>query len=283
VADAVKVFISCDMEGISGVTARNHTNPGEAEYQRFRRLMTADVNAAIAGAFDAGASEVLVVDSHGPMTNILIEDLDPRAELTTGSNKHFCQMEGIASDYAAAFFIGYHAREGAPDGVINHTLLGNAVFRITCNGREVGETGINAGLAGHFGVPVALVSGDDVLAAEARELLGPIETAVTKQAIDRHTARCLAPARAQALIREAAARALHRVRAGEIRPYRVTAPVEFEVTFKTTDAAHMASIFPCVERRGPKVVAVRADDYPTAFRLLWGTLILGLKTTGGVL
>jgi D-amino peptidase len=279
----VKVFISCDMEGISGVAARNHTNPSEAEYQRFRRLMTADVNAAIAGACDAGATEVLVVDSHGPMTNILIEDLDPRAELTTGSNKHFCQMEGIGPDYAAALFIGYHAREGAMDGVINHTLLGSAVFRITVNGREVGETGINAGLAGHYGVPVAMVSGDQVLAEEARALLGPIETAITKQAIDRHTARCLAPARAQAAIRESAARALRRVQAGEIKPWRAGSPVTFEVTFKSTDAAHMASVFPCVERLGPKVVRVSADDYPTAFRLLWGTLILGSKTVGGVL
>jgi D-amino peptidase len=279
----MKVFISCDMEGISGVAARSHTNQHEAEYQRFRRLMTGDVNAAIAGACDAGATEVLVVDSHGPMTNILIEDLDPRAELTTGSNKHFCQMEGIGSDYAAAMLVGYHAREGALDGVINHTLLGAAVFRITVNGREVGETGINAGLAGHYGVPVAMVSGDNVLAEEARELLGPIETAITKQAIDRHTARCLAPARAQALIRESAARALRRVQAGEIKPWKAGSPVAFEVTFKSTDAAHMASVFPCVERLGPKVVRVSADDYPTAFRMLWGTLIIGMKSVGGVL
>jgi D-amino peptidase len=279
----VKVFVSCDMEGISGVAARNHTNQHEAEYQRFRRLMTADCNAAIAGAFDAGATEVLVVDSHGPMTNILIEDLDPRAELTTGSNKHFCQMEGIGPDYTAALFVGYHAREGGGDGVINHTLLGGAVFAITLNGREVGETGINAGLAGHYGVPVAMVSGDQVLAEEARELLGPIETAVTKQAINRHTARCLAPARAQALIRESAARALRRVQAGEIKPWRAGSPVTFQITFKSTDAAHMASVFPCVERLAPKVVRVTADDYPTAFRLLWGTLIIGSKTIGGVL
>lgn len=279
----MKVFISCDMEGSSGVAARNHTNQHEAEYQRFRRLMTADCNAAIAGACDAGATDVLVVDGHGPQTNIMIEDLDPRAELTTGSNKHFCQMEGIGADYAAVLLVGYHAREGAMDGVINHTLLGSAVYRITVNGREVGETGINAGLAGHYGVPVAMVSGDNVLAEEARELLGPIETAITKQAIDRHTARCLAPARAQALIREAAARGLRRAQAGELKPWRAGTPVAFEVTFKSTDAAHMASVFPFVERLGPKVVRVAAEDYPTAFRLLWGTLIVGSKTIGGVL
>lgn len=279
----MKVFISCDMEGITGVAARNHTSQREAEYQRFRRLMTADVNAAVAGACDAGATEVLVVDSHGPMTNILIEDLDPRAELTTGSNKHFCQMEGISPDFAAVLLIGYHAREGAPDAVINHTLLGSAVFQITVNGREVGETGINAGLAGHYGVPVAMVSGDQVLAAEARELLGPIETAIVKQAIDRHTARCLAPARSQALIRDAAERAVRRAAAGEIKPWSAGSPVTFEVTFKSTDAAHMASVFPVVERIAPKVVRVSADDYPTAFRMLWGALILGSKTIGGVL
>lgn len=279
----MRIFISCDMEGITGVAIGKHCNPAEPEYQRFRRLMTQDVNAAIAGAAEAGATEFLVVDSHGPMTNILIEELDPRAELVSGSNKHFCQMEGIDGGFDGAFFLGYHAREGGGDGVINHTLMGVAVTQLRCNGKEIGETGLNAGLAGHFGVPVALVTGDDVLEEEATSLLGDVEAAVVKRAINRHTARLLSVRASQGLIRERAAAAVRRLQATQFKPYVVPGPISFEVDFKTTDSAHMACLFPSVERLSAKTVRVTAADYPSAFKLLWGTLILGAKTMGGVL
>jgi D-amino peptidase len=270
------------MEGISGVAIGKHCNSAEGDYQRFRRLMTKDVNAAIEGAASAGATEFLVADSHGSMTNILVEELDPRAELISGSNRHFCQMEGVDTGYDAAFFIGYHGREGGPDAVINHTVMGVAVTELRCNGKVVGETGLNAGLAGAFGVPVVLVAGDNVVAEEAREILGDVETAVTKYAIDRHAARLLSIQTAQNAIREKAAEAVRRVKKAEFKPYTVQGPITFEVTFKTTDMAHMACLFPCNKRVDSKTVAVTAADYPTAFKQLWGTLILGAKTAGGV-
>jgi D-amino peptidase len=279
----MRIFITCDMEGITGVAIGKHCNPAEPEYQRFRKLMTRDVNAAIEGAAGAGATEFLVCDSHGPMTNILIEELDPRAELISGSNKHFCQMEGIDTGFDGAFFLGYHAREGGDDGVINHTLMGVAVTELRCNGKVIGETGLNAGLAGYFGVPVALISGDNVVAEEAREILGDVETAVTKQAINRHTARLLSVQTAQAAIRDRAAAAVRRLQAGSFEPYVVDGPITFEVDFKTTDSAHMACLFPTVKRLGSKTVSITAADYPTAFKQLWGTLILGAKVMGGVL
>jgi D-amino peptidase len=279
----MKIFISCDMEGITGVAIGKHCNPAEPEYQRFRRLMTRDVNAAIAGAAGAGATEFLVVDSHGPMTNILIEELDSRAELISGSNKHFCQMEGIDTGFDGAFFLGYHAREGGGDGVINHTLMGVAVTQLRLNGKEIGETGLNAPLAGHFGVPVVMISGDNVVAEEARELLGDVETAITKQAINRHTARLLSVQASQAAIADRAAAAVKRLQAGAFKPHTVDGPFTFEVDFKTTDSAHMTCLFPTVKRIGSKTVSVTADDYPTAFKQLWGTLILGAKVMGGVL
>lgn len=279
----MRIFISCDMEGITGVAIGRQCNPADPEYQRFRKLMTRDVNAAIEGAASAGATEFLVVDSHGPMTNILIEELDPRAELMSGSNKHFCQMEGIDTGWDGAFFIGYHAREGGGDGVINHTLMGVAVTQLRCNGKEIGETGLNAGLAGHFGVPVAMLAGDNVVEEEAKGLLGDIEVAVTKQAVNRHTARLLSVQRSQEAIRQRAAAAVQRLQAGAFKPYVVPGPITFEVDFKTTDAAHMATLFPCVKRLSSKTVSITADDYPTAFKLLWGTLILGAKVMGGVL
>lgn len=279
----MRIFISCDMEGISGVAIGRQCNPSDPEYQRYRKLMTRDVNAAIEGAASAGATEFLVVDSHGPMINLLPEELDPRAELISGSNRHFCQMEGVDTGFDGAFFLGYHAREGGGDGVINHTLMGVAVTQLRCNGKEIGETGLNAGLAGHFGVPVAMVSGDNVLEAEAKELLGDVEMAVTKRAINRHAARLLSVSTSQALIQAKAAAAVRRLQAGSFKPYVVPGPITFEVDFKTTDSAHMVSLFPCVKRIGSKTVSVTADDYPTAFKMLWGTLILGAKTMGGVL
>ena len=279
----MRIFISCDMEGITGVAIGKHCNPAEAEYQRFRKLMTRDVNAAIEGAASAGATEFLVCDGHGPMTNILIEDLDPRAELMSGSNKHFCQMEGIDTGFDGAFFIGYHAREGGDDGVVNHTLMGVAVTELRCNGKVIGETGLNAGLAGAFGVPVVMLSGDNVVAEEARTLLGDVEAAVVKQAVNRHAARLLSVKNAQDAIRERAAEAVRRLRDRSFQPYVVPGPITFEIDFKTTDAAHMACLFPCNERLSSKTVAVAAADYPTAFKQLWGTLILGAKTMGGVL
>ncbi|HWI65018.1 MAG TPA: M55 family metallopeptidase [Symbiobacteriaceae bacterium] len=279
----MRIFISCDMEGITGVAIGKQCNPAEAEYQRFRKLMTRDVNAAIEGAASAGATEFLVCDAHGPMTNILIEELDPRAELMSGSNKHFCQMEGIDTGFDGAFFIGYHAREGGGDGVINHTVMGVAVTQLRCNGKEIGETGLNAGLAGAFGVPVVMLSGDNVVAEEARAILGDVETAVVKQAVNRHTARLLSVKNAQDTIREKAAAAVRRLQAGAFQPYAVQGPITFEVDFKTTDSAHMACLFPCNQRLTSKTVAITAPDYPTAFKQLWGTLILGAKVQGGVL
>jgi D-amino peptidase len=279
----LRIFISCDMEGISGVAVGKHCRPGEPDYNRFRKIMTQDVNAAIAGAAAAGATEFLVVDSHGPMTNILVEELDPRAELLSGSNKHFCQMEGIDTGFDGAFFIGYHAREGGDDGVINHTLMGVAVTELRLNGQVIGETGLNAPLAGHFGVPVVMISGDNVVAAEARALLGDVETAITKTAVDRHAARLLSIQKAQAEIRAKAETAVRRLKEGAFKPHTVTTPVTFEVEFKTTDSAHMACLFPTVERIGPKGIRITAADYPSAFKQLWGALILGAKTMGGVL
>lgn len=279
----MRIFISCDMEGITGVAVGKHCRPGEPDYNRFRKLMTQDVNAAIEGAAAAGATEFLVVDSHGPMTNILIEELDPRAELLSGSNKHFCQLEGIDTGFDGAFFLGYHAREGGDDGVINHTLMGVAVTELRLNGEVIGETGLNAPLAGHFGVPVILISGDNVVAAEAKGLLGDVETAVTKSAVDRHAARLLSVQRSQAVIRERAEAAVHRLKNGEFKAHTVPTPPTFELEFKTTDSAHMACLFPTVERIGPKKIRITAEDYPTAFKQLWGAMILGAKVQGGVL
>ncbi len=272
----MRVYISVDMEGGTGIASALHMR--DSGYSRMVKMLTAEVNAAIQGAFEAGATEVLVNDAHGSMTNILIEELDERAELISGSNKHLCQMEAIDETYDAAFFIGYHAHEGNEDAVLNHTIMGSVVTEIRRNGEVVGETAINAGIAGAYGVPVVLVAGDDILCAEAKRFLGNIETVTTKKAIDRYAARLLPPKRVQQMMREAAKRALERK---DIQPHLIPGPVEFQVTTKLTSMAHMCCLFPSVERRGPKVIAVRADDYVGAYKQLLGCLLIGKDAASG--
>ncbi len=273
----MKIYISVDMEGGTGVASAKHMR--DAGYTRMCKLLTQDVNAAIDGAFEAGATEVLVNDAHGSMTNIPIEELDERASLISGSNKHLLQMEGLDESYDAVFFIGYHAHEGNEDAVMNHTIYGGAVTEIKRNGVVVGETAINAGIAGAMGVPVVLVAGDHILCQEAKDFLGDIEAVAVKEAIDRYAAKLLSPKRSQALIKQAAIRALQRLE--EVKAHEIEGPVEFEITLKLTSMAHMCTLFPTVERRGPKAIAVKADCYLSAYKQLMGCLIVAGATGQG--
>jgi D-amino peptidase len=279
----MRIYISVDMEGVTGVAVGKHVAPGDSEYGRFRRIMTQDANAAIEGALSAGATEVVVSDGHGPMTNLLIEELHPAARLISGSNKLLAQMEGVDGGFQAAFFVGYHQREGGGDGILNHTLLGRLVYEIRINGEPVDEAAINAGVAGAFGVPAALITGDSAVCAEAERRLRGIITAPVKDALDRYVGLSLGLQRGQALIRERAAEAVRAVQAGRITPYRVGTPVTFEVDFKRTAPARMATLFPGVERRGPRTIAITDGDYIRAFKQCWGCLILGMASADGLL
>ncbi len=278
----MRIYISVDMEGITGVATGKHVLPGEKDYERFRKMMTLDVNAAVEGALEAGATDVVVSDGHGPMTNLLIEEINPAARLLSGSNKLLGQMEGVDGGFDAAFLVGYHQREGGGDGILNHTLIGKIVYEIRVNGAPADEAAINAGIAGAFGVPVALVTGDSSVTAEAEALIPGVVVAPVKEAYDRYVGLCLPPERAHALIRERAAEALRAVREGRIKPHRVS-PVTFEVEFKRTSPANVATLFPGVERRGPRTIVISDDDYIRAFKLMWGCLIVGMAVSEGLL
>ena len=269
----MKVFISVDMEGISGVTQRVDTDPGQEGYKRFRRVMTADVNAAVEGALAGGAKEVVVNDSHYHMRNVIIEDLDPRAQLISGSNKHLMMMEGIDTSFAAAFCVGYHAMNGTADAVMAHTLLGKEMNNIRLNGQAIGELGINAALAGCFNVPVVLATGDDKLCAEAANQLGEVETAMVKEGIDRFAAKCLQPKEAQRRIKEAAEGATKRIKG--FKPYRPAGPFTFETQWHSTSEAKMASLMPTVELVDSRTTTVANDDLLAAFKAFAAMLILG--------
>src|SRR5262249_13027981 len=215
-AETLKIYISADMEGIGGVSTWDvQAEPKGREYEKFRRLMTLEVNAAVDGAFDAGATEFLVADSHGDGQNIDVELLDKRARLIRASPRPLGMMQGIDSTFAAVIFVGYHAREGAADAVLAHTFSGRLAVKL--NGVEVPEAGFNAAIAGDFGVPVVFLSGDQTIAQEARELLGATETVEVKHAIGFHSAEMLPPEESQRLIREGVRRGVER--RAKIKPY----------------------------------------------------------------
>ncbi len=279
----MRVYLSVDMEGITGVAVGKHVRPGEKEYDRFRKLMTLDANAAIEGCLAAGATDIVVSDGHGPMTNVLIEELHPAARLMSGSNKLLAQMEGIDGGFGAALFVGYHQREGGGDGILNHTLLGRLVYEVRLNGEPVDEAAINAALAGAFNVPVALVTGDSAVCADAQRRLPGVTVAVVKDAVDRVVGLSMTPERAHALIRERAKTAVDSVRAGRVQPHKVAMPVTFEIDFKRTACAHMNTLFPGIKRLGPRTISITDTDFVRAFKLFWGSLIVGLATEDGLL
>jgi len=270
----MRVYISIDMEGIAGVVHESQTDPTTpafaAEYARFRRLMTAEANAAVEGALAAGATRVLVNDSHWFMRNLLAEELHQTAELVSGDPKPRSMMQGIDQQggFDAALFIGYHARAGTRNAILDHTYA-DRIHDVRLNQQPVGELGLNAALAGVHGVPVVLVSGDSAVAAEAKDLLGDgVATVIVKEAVSRHAAKSVAPAVACRMIREEVARALKRSHA----PFTLRAPVTLEVDFAMTIHADMAELCPGATRTAGRTVAFTHQDYGEVFRA-WRTLL----------
>ncbi len=265
----MKVFISADMEGVTGVTHPQDVIPGRSQYERFRRFLTADVNAAIEGASRGGATEFLVNEAHDGMRNILLEDLDERAELIVGSRKPLSMMQGFEGA-DVAFFVGYHARAGA-EGVLSHTFSSPSVVTdVQLNGEACSEARMNATLAGLSGIPVGLVTGDDLTCAEAKSLYAGVRCAQVKTAIDRYVARCLPQGEALARIREAAEGAARG--AEDLAPYSPGAPYTFTVEFATASTAASVMFFPQLERVDERCVSWTHDDYETAFKMFVGVM-----------
>lgn len=252
----IKVFISVDMEGITGVVTAEQLGPAGFEYGRFREFMTADALAAIQGAREAGATQFVVADSHGNMQNLLIDRFGPDVTIVRGSPRPMSMMEGIDSTFSAAFFIGYHSATTNPAGVRAHTISSGTFAAIELNGKPIAESGLSAALAGAFGVPVALVSGDDVAVAEVRQLLGDVEGAVVKRSIGFHSAATLTPAAGQALIHAKAKAAITRL--AEFKPYRMAGPIAVDLTYKSYTPAEAMALLPEIERRNAHTVRYRA-------------------------
>ena len=232
----MKIYVSTDLEGISGVvtweqTGREGRNP---EYEKARHLLTQDVNAAVEGAIAGGAEEVVVMDGHGGGFNFIPEELDPRASYITGPVRvDICP--GLDKSFDAAFLVGYHSMAGTKGGILDHTQSSTTWFNYYINGIKMGEIGQGAVIAGHFKVPVIFVSGDRAACKEAKALLGNVETVAVKEGFTRNCAKILPPARSRELIKEGAGRALKRIK--DFKPYIVKPPIEVKLECQNTDVA----------------------------------------------
>lgn len=260
----MRVLISADIEGIGSVVRSEHSSVQGREYAQARRLMTEEVNAAVRGACDAGATDVLVVDAHNVGLNLVPEALDERARLVMGSPRPLAMMEGVDRGVDAACFVGYHGMAGTADAAIAH-IFHSRVAELKFNGLKVGEIGLNALLAGVFNVPVVMVAGDAAACREARELIPGIECAVVKESIGAYAGICLHPARCRERIHGAVTRALGRL--PDFAPLKLEeGPVTMEMRFTTASSVDRALRLPGTERTAGDALVYRAPDYLTAFK-----------------
>jgi D-amino peptidase len=273
----VKVYISVDMEGIAGVSHHGPTDREDREYPAAVQLMTGEANAAIAGAFDGGATEVLVNDSHGQMHNLDQFALDPRATLLQGQKAlSMVAGAGPGRDFGVALLVGYHARAGNLQGTIAHTYSFQPVHS-TLNGRPAGEAAINAIALGAWGVPVGLVTGDDVLAEEMAGWFPWAERVAVKEGAGWKAAASVHPTVARERVRVGAERAVRRAMAGEMRPLVLDPPYTIEVTYQNALQADYASVVPGAERIGETGTRFLADDPVIAYRgFLAGVRLAGM-------
>lgn len=264
---AKRVYISVDMEGISGISGPDQTSAGQPEYGRSRKLMVEDANAAIRGAFAGGATDVLVNDSHGGQRNLLPEDLDPRARLISHSFKRHGMMEGLDDTFHAVIFVGYHAKAQAPRGLFAHT--GSGVVRdLRVNGQSVGEGGMNALLADWYGVPVVLVTGDDTAVDEVLALVPQVRGVAVKRAINVRAVELKPLAQARKEIAQEAQAAVAAVKGGAAGTPKRAAQYRVEMQYNNFTFPEVATAFREIELVSPDTVAFTRPTMPEAYRLI---------------
>jgi D-amino peptidase len=273
----LKIFVSVDMEGISGIVHPSQTGSDPTEYELGRTLMAKDVNAAIEGMLSAGVSEIVVSDGHGHKRNIRAEDLHESAVLVRGSPKPLAQMEGIDSAFDAVILIGYHAKRGTKYGIIDHTISSRVVDSVLVNGVEMGEMGLNAGIAGYYGIPLIFVSGDLAVTREVEALLPQTITVAVKEAVSRTAAKCLHPNKARLLIKQGVLKAIKS--RDRIQPYIINPPIVLIARFIDSLMADVAENMPCVERLDGKTIRIQQDDYLHAVRALRASIMIASTVT----
>jgi len=264
------------MEGIGGVVSLSHVLSGSKEYERFRKWLTEEVLAVIEGAREAGATKITVADSHGGMTNILIEDLPENVEVVSGFPRPICMMYGIWEGYDTAFFIGYHARKGTRGAIMDHTIAGRIFRYIKINQKETSEFYLNALLAGFYNIPVSLLSGDAAICREAKTAIPGIEVVITKQGITRWSAKTKTLKSIKRELKEAAIRAIKKVRERKIKPLRIEGNIILELGFYSTDTADIVEMIPGAERVDGLTVVFKTKNILEAYKLIELAMIIGI-------
>lgn len=270
----MKVYVSVDIEGVSGLVHGDMMMPSGREYDRGRKLMTSDANAAIEGLVRGGADYILVNDSHGPMRNLLIEDIHQSAHLITGTGdaKDHCQLEAADSEsFDAAVFVGYHAMAKTPFAIHPHTIAGAVVGELRINGRPHGETGLNAAVLASLGIPTVMVTGDETTMAEATDFLGDsIQTVTVKKSTGYNAAICRPITQCYSDIQDAAELALKSI--GDVPLYTPEDPWVLEVDFNTILQANRAARTAGVTRTSPMTIQVDGDSPWDKYQNLWAAL-----------
>ncbi len=275
----MRVFISADMEGVAGINRAAETEPFAPGWETSRRLMTGEVNAAIEGALDGGAQEVVVNDGHWLGNNLLLEELHPAAEVISGHGRPLSMAEGIGPNFDAAFFVGYHASAGTQDAVLDHTYADPAhVLEVRLGAEVQSEGSLNGYACGVFGCPVALFTGDSSAVSQMHQFCLEVEGVVVKEPLAREAARSLHPSVARERIRTGARRALERL--PNIQPMVPPAGPVFEVDFHSTALADACLRVPGVERIAPRTVRFGGADYLAAFRLFLALVDLAGTAAG---
>lgn len=272
----MKVYLSTDMEGTAGIVDWAQCVGDGPEAAAGRALLLAEVNAAIDGAVAAGTTEIVVNDSHSVMRNLAPEQLHGRATYISGSHKPLYMMQGVDASFDAIFYLSYHGSMGGDPAVLSHTYNPRAVAEVRLNGTVAGESGVNALVAAHYGVPVVLITGDQTACQEAAAVLPGIHSAVVKESISRFAASSVHPTVARDLIKAAATRALEGL--GGVQPPNLPTPSTLEVTWRTADMAEMATWIRGVERTSPRVTSATDADHLRLFR----TFITSVLLTRGI-
>jgi D-amino peptidase len=271
----MKIYISCDMEGVAGVSgwedvdARNQT----PQYRIYRRYMTQEVRAAIDGAREAGATEIVVNDSHGPMRNLLWDEIPSDVRVIFGNRKPFSMVQGIDETFDAAFFTGYHGGIADADAALCHTYTPGVIYDVRVNGVQCTEATLNAALAGFYGVPVALITGDRTTVEGVQRQMPWAKGVTIKESIGNFAVDSISPQAAQAAIRTAASDALRSV--SSMQPYRFTPPIALEIDLAHVEQADYAEMIPGFQRKAPRTVRFTHDDYPTIFKAFIAAFRLG--------
>lgn len=271
----MNIYISCDMEGTVGVCsweqvdARNY----KPDYFIYRKYMTAEVCAAIAGAREAGASGITVNDSHGPMRNIILDDVPEDVRIVFGNRKPFSMVQQVDGTFGGVFFTGYHGAIGDANATLCHTYTPSVVYDVRINGVRCSEATLNAALAGHFGVPVLLITGDRVTVESAKAQMPWITGAIVKESIGNYAVDSISPQAAQQRIRESAVQAVKN--AANAKPFRFEPPITMEIDLTRVEQADYVALIPGFERSGPRQVRFTHGDYPAVFRAFVAAFRLG--------